>query len=261
MNRLHMAMAYIRYLLTAKTRHGVHSPFVFELIEEVFKAEGQFYEYKRIEYVREKLLSSSKKVQVTDLGAGSTVDNTKERSLGNIAKNVALPTMYAQLLFRLVNRLKPKTIVELGTSLGITTLYLSAPQQESTVYTLEGCPNIAEVARKNFEAMERKNIRQRVGHFDSTLPQVLEEAPTVDFAFVDGNHQYEPTLRYFEMLLSKSSESTCIVFDDIHWSAGMEKAWKEISTSAAVTCSIDMFQLGLVFLKPGIEKQHFVLKF
>ena len=81
-------------------------------------------------------------------------------------------------------------------------------------------------------------------------------------AYVDGNHRYEPTIRYFQLLLSHAHNDTILIFDDIHWSAEMEKAWKEIQQHPSVRCTVDLFYLGFVFLRDEFKvPQHFVVRF
>jgi predicted O-methyltransferase YrrM len=199
---------------------------------------------------------------VEDFGAGSAVSKTGKRSISSIAKNAAKPKKFGQLLFRMVKYYQPSSILELGTSLGITTSYLSLASPVAKLITMEGSKEIAEKARQNFESLELKNINLVEGNFDSTLSSVVRGLSTVDFAFLDGNHRQEPTERYFQQLLSKTNNDSILVFDDIHWSREMEAAWERIKIHPAVTCSIDLFFISIVFFRKEIkEKQHFNIRF
>lgn len=260
MGLVRTAISYVKYLLRARNRHGVHSPFVYELSDNVFQRNVRYYDFHTIEYVRESMLRSSKKLQVVDLGAGSKSGANQTRSLAGITRTAAIPAEYGQLLYRLVNHVAPTTIVELGTSVGIGTLYLASPIKSARVITLEGAPEVAAIARKNLDACNLDQVEIVEGNFDDTLPRVLQNIDSVDFAYIDGNHRLEPTLRYFEQLKAKSHANTVLVFDDIHWSSEMEQAWQTIQADAAVTVSIDVWRLGLVFFKPGQQKEHFTLK-
>ena len=152
--------------------------------------------------------------------------------------------------------------MELGTSLGITTAYLAAANANGKVFTIEGAPAIAKLARKNFDRLNLYNTKLIEGGFDSALPELLDTIKRVDFAFVDGNHRMEPTLRYFQLLLQYADEKTILVFDDIHWSEEMEAAWRQIQQHPAVTCTVDLFFLGLVFLRKDFKtKQDFTIRF
>ncbi|RZK22361.1 MAG: class I SAM-dependent methyltransferase [Hymenobacter sp.] len=190
-------------------------------------------------------------------GAGGT-----QRRVSTIARYAAKPPRLAQLLFRLVNHFQPATILELGTSLGLTTAYLAAATTRSQVITFEGCPNTAAVAHETFEKLGLQNVRLVEGNLDQTLPATLAALPKpVDFVFFDGNHRYEPTLRYFEQCLDKAHEDSVFVVDDIHWSAEMAQAWETIKAHPAVTVTVDLFYVGLVFFRKTQPKQNFWLRY
>jgi predicted O-methyltransferase YrrM len=168
------------------------------------------------------------------------------------------------LLFRLVKRFKAKTIVDLGTSLGVTTAYLaqSAKRTQGQVITFEGCPQTAAVAQQNFAQLGLTNITTVVGNIDQTLDQqVAALSAPIDLAFFDANHRYEPTVRYFETCLPKIQNDTVFIFDDIHWSTEMEQAWAYIQKHPAVSVTVDLYWVGLVFFRKEQPKQDFVLQF
>lgn len=259
--KLHTSLEYLRYRIVAGNAHGLHSPFVFELFNNVIRDDMPFYTFEPIEYLRRKLQEQEEIIELNDLGAGGETSRIRKVSVKQIAGRSLNTAKYGRLLFRLVNRFQPKTIVELGTSLGITTLYLAMPSNDNTVYTIEGSPSVSAIAREGFRKLNRMNIRLLEGNFDTVLPGLLQELPEVDMAYVDGNHRYEPTMRYFEMFLSKKTEQSFFVFDDIYWSREMTAAWNEIRRHPEVTVSIDLFRLGIVFFRKGIPKQDFVLKY
>jgi predicted O-methyltransferase YrrM len=166
------------------------------------------------------------------------------------------------LLFRMVNYYQSKNILELGTSLGIGTSYLALANPAATITSIEGSKTIADYAMKNFKAYQIQNVQQVVGNFDTVLPDVLANNPLFDFVFIDGNHQYHPTLNYFNLLITKVAEEAILVFDDIHWSPGMKQAWQEIAADTRVKLSVDVFQFGIVFINKNFkEKQHFIIKY
>ncbi len=200
-------------------------------------------------------------ITITDFGAGSMFGNGRKRKIKDIAKRAAKPEKFGKLFFRLVDHLQPKNIVELGTSLGMSTSYLAAANKNANVQTLEGCPETAKVARKVFSSLKLNNIQITVGNFDETFQSVLNKTSSLDFVFIDGNHQYEPTVRYFEQCLPLVHENSILIFDDIHWSDEMEKAWKQIQSHPEVTATVDLFFIGLVFFKKGQVKQDFILQF
>jgi predicted O-methyltransferase YrrM len=198
---------------------------------------------------------------VTDLGAGSRVDKSNERSIRQIAKNASKSKKIGRLLFRLSRHVQPNNILELGTSLGLSSLYLAYGSPSSNIITIEGCPNISKIAADNFQKASMYKIQLETGNFDDKLPEILEKINSLDLAFIDGNHQQEPTIKYFEQCLLKSNPDSILIFDDIHWSDGMEKAWEYIINHPSVTLSVDIFHMGIVFLRKELTKQHFVMRF
>ncbi len=259
-----LAKKYLSYYIHASNGkgHGVHSPFVFDFINNVLNDKKKYDCYESIEELRRKLLHNDHIIEVEDFGAGSSVIKTNLRAVNKMAASSLKPRKYAQLLYRIVKYYEPETIVELGTSFGITTSYLASGNSKATVYTLEGANSIASVAQMHFEKIALKNIHLLQGDFAKTLPVFFSMIQKVDLAFIDGNHRKEPTLEYFEQLLNLSTSSTLIILDDIHWSSGMEDAWEQIKKHPKVTLTIDLFFIGIVCMNYDIKvKQHFSLRF
>jgi predicted O-methyltransferase YrrM len=255
---------YSNYYLTASNGngHGIHSPFVYDFVRRVLIDKRNFYAYGQVEALRRKLLQNEAVIEITDFGAGSTISKTNQRSIASIARHAAKSKKWAQLLFRIVNYYQPATILELGTSLGISTAYMALANPQARIITAEGSATIASEANKNFKSLQLPSIQQVTGNFDDTLPGILKTLPQLDLAFVDGNHRYEPTVRYFNQLLPVLHANSILIFDDIHWSADMERAWNEIKENPAVQLSIDLFSVGLVFFSDQFKvKQHFNIRF
>jgi len=262
--RFQLAKKYLHYYFTASNGkgHGIHSPFVFDFIIKVLNDKKKYDCYPLIEKRRKTLLADTTTIEVEDFGAGSAVIKTNKRVVKDIARSSLKPKKFSQLLFRMVQYYQPKTIVELGTSFGITTAYLAAGNSNAKIFTCEGAKNIATIAKQTFSNLHQENIELTEGDFAKTLPALLSQLQHIDFAFVDGNHRKQPTLDYFAQLLNVSSSSTILIFDDIHWSAEMEEAWEEIQQHVSVTLTIDFFFIGIVVLSDDFKaKQHFVVRF
>jgi predicted O-methyltransferase YrrM len=259
-----LGIRYLKYYFTASNGkgHGMHSPFVFSLITKVMNDDRHFYAYENIEKLRAALLADETKLTIEDFGAGSRVKKSNVRSVKDIAYSSLKPKKFGQLLFRIVAEYEPASILELGTSLGITTAYLASAKANATVVTMEGAREVAAAAKNNFHQLSLTNIELVEGNFDETLPSTVQKMKSIDMAFVDGNHRYEPTVRYYRELLPAMHEHSILVFDDIHWSKEMEQAWDEIKNDPAVTLSVDLFFIGLVFFrKENKAKQHFTIRF
>lgn len=263
-SRFRLAAKYINYFLEASNGrgHGIHSPFVFDFVTNVLNDSRSFYAYRDIETLREQLLHNKIKVEVEDFGAGSVTGESKHRSIGSIAQSAAKSRKLSQLLFRIVHYYKPDTIVELGTSLGISSAYMAAANPKARVITIEGAPSLAKLANRHHEILQLHNIEIICGNFEDTLADMLRRIGTVHLAFVDGNHRRDPTIQYFEQLLTKAIPQSIFIFDDIHWSREMEEAWRAIQGHQAVTATIDLFFIGIVLLRPEFRsKQHFIIRF
>ncbi|AMR31424.1 SAM-dependent methyltransferase [Mucilaginibacter sp. PAMC 26640] len=261
MSNLTFTKDFLVHRFTSKNRHGLHSPFVYKLVDEVIYDYKHKQAYDKIEKERNELLIDDTYITVTDLGAGSRVNKNNRKKVSDITKNALKSPKLAQLLYRLAAFIQPKSIVELGTCLGITTLYLQEAAPDAKVYTLEGCPETANVAKKVFSRAGFDELNPIIGNFDDTLAGVLGEHEKLDLVYIDGNHQRVATLNYFEQCLPKVHEGTMLIFDDIYWSDGMKQAWAQIKANPQVTVTVDLFWIGLVFFKTGRVKEDFKIRF
>lgn len=262
-SNIKLALKYIQYYITADNGkgHGVHSPFVFSFIRDVLQ-NNQYPTYiQQIESARNHLLQDDTVINVWDGGAGSRISKTNTRKISTIAKNALKSPKYAKLLHDIVLHFKPYTIIELGTSLGISTAYM-AMAHPSNMITLEGAASVAAIAKKQFEKLALNNIQLVEGNFDQTLPSIIKQMESWDITFIDGNHMYEPTLRYFETLLSCANNDSIFILDDIHWSKEMEEAWNVIKKHPRVTLTIDLFFIGLVFIREENKiPMHYTIRY
>jgi predicted O-methyltransferase YrrM len=261
MKALQLILRYIAYYYTAKGKHAVQAPFLYELITQVINESTDDENCHKIESLRKELCQSNKEIQITDFGAGSTINNSKTRKIKDIAKNSAKNAKFGKLLYRIIQFYKPKNILELGTSLGISTSYLAKADTNANVFTFEGCPATATIAQENFNKQNIKNTSITLGDFNLTLANKLKEIVTVDLAFIDGNHQEKPTIDYFKQCLKYANNNTIFIFDDIHWSRGMENAWNYIEKHEETTLTIDLFFIGIVFIKSELSKENFTIRF
>lgn len=251
------------YLRSSNGRgHGTHSPFIYRLIRDILRDKNEYPEYSKVENLRRRLSADNSLLQIDDPGAGSAISIRNERTVSSLARHAAKPPRLGKLLFRIARELKPRTILELGTSLGITTSYLALANTDAKVITVEGVKAIADKAEDNFNQLELENVKLLKGNFDDVLPGILKDLPRLDLFFLDGNHRKEPTLDYFKQVLPKMYNESVMIFDDIHWSRGMEEAWEMIKLDDSVRCTVDLFWVGLAFLRREFhEKQHFRIRF
>ncbi len=263
--KLSFLKRYLIFKLKAKHKngHGIHSPFIYNFLTEIIENENEnFYSFFEIEKLRFDLLKSKEKIKVKDFGAGSKKNfSSKWRKISDITKYSSQSSRFGKLLFRIVNEFKPKTILEIGTSFGIGTSYLAKVNSKNKIFTLEGCEEIINIAKKNFKILKLKNIFIKKGEFSKTIPEVLREIKFLDFVFFDGNHRKKQTLEYFNICLKKSHEKSIFIFDDIHWSKEMEEAWEKIKENEKVKVSLDLFFIGIIFFRKNLQKQNYVINF
>jgi len=260
----HRVFAYFRHLLTAwnTTGEGIHSPYLFELVRFVLRDENSYYCFADIERRREMLLACDDVIDVVDYGSQGTKEGMHvQRRVSDIAKNHLESAKVGQVLFRIIawmGQHQQLQILELGTSLGVTTAYLAAPSGKNNVRTLEGSEELLRIAQGVWKTLKLENMSWQIGNIDDTLSKCAHEK--IDVAYVDANHTYEATSRYVHYLLPRLTEKGIIVIDDIHYSKEMECAWKELKADPRVTTSMDLYHIGLLFVDPHYLKRHYIIR-
>ena len=255
---MYQLISYIKFLLKSTNHHGVHSPFVYDLVTKCFYDTKDYSVYEKITTYRIALLSNSNTIHITDFGSGSKVFSSNTRAIKEIAKTSGTSEKRARLLYRLVSHLKANNILELGTSLGMGTYAMASANSKAHITSIEGCPEISNVAKHQLANFHIENVLLKVGAFNEVLPN-LDKQP-YDLVFFDGHHDKEATLRYFEQLLPATHNDSVFIFDDIHWSKGMGEAWQLIKQHPSVTVSIDTFYWGFIFFRTEQVKENFVVR-
>ena len=255
---MYQILQYLKFLFTSTNQHGVHSPFVFDLVTKCLYDKENKEDYKKLIVYRNALLSSKEQLTITDFGAGSRRNTNTQRAISDIAKTSGTPLKRAKLLYRIVHYLKPTQILELGTSLGIATQAMALGSHAATITSIEGCPNVADKAKQQLKTFQIKNVSIKIGRFEDVLSTLKQSH--WDLVFFDGNHQKEATLQYFEQLLPKAHNDSLFIFDDLYWSKGMTEAWEEVKQHPKVTVTIDTFFWGLVFFRTEQTKENFKIR-
>lgn len=263
MNFLWSIKSYFNYLTKAKSKNVIHSPFVFEIVTNVLHDKTEYPDYALLNEVKKRQSERVDTIETDDFGAsaGKAGYTTKRLRKGKLVKQRTTKNAQLRLLYRLIKFMKPEVILELGTAAGISAGYMKKGHPAAKLITLEGCASLADFAYDTFKKLGHTDIEVISGNFDVTLDDVIAHEEKLDFVFFDGNHRKEPTIRYFESCLNKSTTQSVFVFDDIHWSAEMEEAWEIIKANQQVSVTIDLYWMGLVFFKKGITKQDFVIRY
>lgn len=254
---------YLRYLLFARHRkgHGIHSPFVFNLITVVFRNKISPEVVLEVERIRKKNFSDRRIIKVNDLGAGPVTMKSNNRTVSEIVMNSAVPRKFGILLANLASEFGNPSVVELGTSLGISTMYLAAGCPGSIIYTVEGCAETSEIAKQNFSAAGLENITLLNTSFDEAITRLTDIGIKPGLVYIDGHHRKEHLLRYFRQFSAIAGKNTLIIIDDIHYSQEIEEAWENIRNSGNISCTIDIFRMGLVFFREGMSRTDYVIRY
>lgn len=258
--RIVQTVKYFKYLLKARhtNGHGIHSPFVFDLVTHALFDRTKYPEYDQMKSIRSNLINNKEVLVLNGYGAGSRIFSENSRTVADLVKISSVGPKFQRLLFRLAKYYQSDVILELGTSVGLSTLAFSLGSPQSKVITIEAEPSLCEFAIKQFDRLGKTNIQVRHGMFEEQLPVVLNEFAVPGIVFIDGDHTCESTLKYFRKLRSVMKMGI-IILDDINWSEGMLEAWEIIRNESEVT--IDLFFMGMVIIRPHVTPGHYRIRF
>lgn len=257
------AIRYIKYRIFSRHRNGfgIQSPFLFNLVSNIFRNKTRPDIVCIIEKIRKRLLADTRSITVNDLGAGSEKMKSSLRKVSDIARYSTVPEKYGILLSNMAIAFGNSFILEFGTSLGISTMYMAASRPESTVITMEGCTATSVIASDNFREAGFTNIRIVNGSFDEMLPEIRNEKTCPGLVFIDGNHRKEPVIGYFNQVADMCDSNSVVIIDDINSSREMREAWYEIKNHKSVTLSVDIFRMGMVFFRKGVNHFDYVVRY
>jgi len=256
---LHYLFHFIKHYVSATRIDVLHSPFVYNLYQCCIARENDKSKYAEIEKLRIQFKADKRTLFYEDFGASA---KSRETTVSKLAHQHLKPARIAQILSRMIAHYAYQNCLELGTSLGITTNYLAfGSNRTHPIHTIEASQQVQQIAKEGFAILGYdKKIEPHLGTFDEVLPSLLTKVGKLDFLYIDGNHSYEATLRYFEMCKPYLQNDSVVVFDDIYWSPGMTKAWEEIKQDKSVQISVDLFFVGMVFFRKEQVKEHFQLR-
>lgn len=250
---------YLNFLSKSSNQHGVHSPFVYNLVTKCFYTKTPATLWNLFINKKQQLLDNKKTIKVTDFGSGSKVFKSNHRKVSEICKVAGISNKKARILIRLIHYFKPNDVLEIGTSVGLATSAIKVANKNATITTLEGCPETSKTASTFFNKNSFTNINTIVGNFSETIPKVTKNQQ-FDFIYFDGNHTKKSTLHYFETCLKTATNNSIWIFDDIYWSTEMKDAWSEIKKHPQITVTVDIFYFGIVFFRKEQATEHFKIR-
>jgi predicted O-methyltransferase YrrM len=252
--KLHQAIAIAGHLWNSRSRYGVHSPFVYDLITKGLKAQPKAEELVLIRELRQ-TIENTRSFHTVDLGSG------KNRMLnGNDLLQMSISMRYGKMLYGISKHFQPLNILELGTSAGLSTAFLTLGNRNSEIITVEGCPEKSKIANKIFANHGLSNITMINRDAHAQIELLKKKNYKADLIFIDAGHTYESSMQFFSELMPITSSNSQMIFDDIYWSEGMSRAWKEITADTRVSLSVACLRFGIAFFREGIAKQHFRLR-
>lgn len=261
---LHTAQMRFRHLVISGywRGHHIHSPFVFHIVRDVITPrhpQDQAVRSKAAEY-RKRLYDSKAAIVTGQMGAVRS--EPRERKVSDIARRTSTRDKYGRLLARLIADLRIDSILELGTSLGVSTAYMAAARESAHIVTIEGLEPVAKLADENLRKAGFTNVDVVCGDITEQIDKAIESLPgkSVGLAFIDGDHSKEATLRFFEKIAEHHCQMSVLVFDDIYWSKGMTEAWQTVVADERVSTTIELPQMGLAFFRTGCQKEHYIVR-
>ncbi len=252
-----------QFYLRHRHGHGIHSPYLFDFVHEVVFNSGKIKVPGMITREHRSLKKSRALIPPGTMGANPARDKNHEIAIHSFVKSSSVSEKYGALLYRITGWFKPEMIIELGTGLGISTIYLASGYTEAPLHSLEGINERAACAAELICRCGLEQVSIHRGEMDPGLEQLLLKMQgRNDFsgrfvAFMDANHRYEPTVNYLKLLLEISGNEAIIIMDDIYWSREMNRAWREVIKWPEVRISIDLFRMGILLLRKDLTKADF----
>ena len=260
---MYQACGYFWYLLTARHRwgYGLHSPFMYDFCRQVLWRSNREALFR----VRSRVRALKKDTRMVacpdDPGAGSAVLSSDGEPVGRIVGRSSVSYKYGKVLYAAARVFNPSTILELGASVGISTMYLCEGAPQADVYTIEACREKLAVCRENARLLGHDHLHPVQGSFAKVVPGLLRGISSPDIVFIDGDHRKDKVLEYFEQIVPHLQHDSLVIFDDIHWSKEMTRAWEILTTHPGVKVSVDLFRVGILLFRRELSPQRFKIAY
>jgi len=233
------------------SQHGLEGKHIVQAFLETLKPENNPKEKKLFETLnqfRADLYTDNRKISFDEIGS------TAVMTVSEVAKRAASPEIWTRFFYQLSKSNRINKVLEIGTNLGVSGQYFLKAlegKKNAKFVTLEGVKGLCDIAEQRFAALSTDQYFEVVhGLYDQTLISIVNKDIHFDLLFIDGNHSYDATLKYFDLLKNKNADRALVIFDDIHWSVGMRKAWQEIISQKGIVFSVNFFKLGMIVFDP-----------
>jgi predicted O-methyltransferase YrrM len=218
---------------------------------------------RAIAELRQRLSDDHRPLTIEDHGAGTRGMVGGEakpavRTISEIYGRAAATPAWGRILYRLVRALEPRSVLELGTNLGVSAAHLAAALEvnerrgggSGRLVTIEGDAGLADLARENLARLGHAGrTTVLTGRFSDVLDSVKREHGPFDLAFIDGHHEEAATRDYWLSIRGAMDGGGCVAFDDIEPGRPVRRAWKRIVAEerAAGGAAVDLIGMGLLF--------------
>jgi len=194
----------IKFYLESLTINKLHSPLVYKLVRQLFDLSKAYYDDYALEQVRAKMLKSKQSISYEDLGAGSKASGSQivTKRVSDLAKRSSSNRYKCKLIRNIVLFFQPDSMLELGTNLGMATAYMHSAAKSAKLVSIEGSSEIADLARENLQSLGYKSVEIINHSFDDFFDANPPSARQSELVYLDGNHRYESTIKYFDHVWS-----------------------------------------------------------
>lgn len=230
--------------MKAKTIDKLDSPILYAFYNQVVKRNVDKALFSNIEERRKNYLSDERIIDLIDHGAGSAMQSSKKRSIASIASTAVSSSSKCALLYKICQHFSYQNGLELGTSLGISALYMKMANKASQLTTIEGDPIIGQLIKTS---LEQESIRSITGTFDEVLPHLNVESSLYDLVYIDGGHRSDLIQNVMKLLDNLTNRLTVLIIDDIYWSSDMTSAWRDLKASDDYNVAIDLWHFGILY--------------
>jgi predicted O-methyltransferase YrrM len=253
-----------KFMLDAAYNKKINNNYLRSFVDNIILNNSINPEFDIIEKEREHLRTKGGLLEVTDFSSkkkGRKPYITEVRKISDIVKNESCKPKVASLLFTIIQHTNSTHILELGTSFGISTAYMSFANPKAYITSIEGCYGLSDMASQLFKKLKLDNILIENGNIDFLLPGIVSNINKLDLVFFDIFRNKSTLIQYFDTCTSLIHENSIFVINNIHESKEMKEGWNTIINKPNVRGSIELYECGIIFFKDSLNGDHIKLSY